>query len=64
MSENSNDFLDFYLIVFCFLIAVDFRMMMLEEEQIYVQTKQFIEEMAKERWGLVKPGEIILKPSE
>jgi len=37
---------------------------MLEEERIYVQTKQFIEEMAKERWGLVKPGEIILKPSE
>lgn len=36
----------------------------LKEERIYVQTKQYIEEMAKEKWGLVKPGEIILKPGE
>ena len=38
--------------------------MALEEERIYVQTKKYIEDMAKEKWGLVKPGEIILKPSE
>lgn len=35
----------------------------LEKERIYVQTRQFIEEMAKDRLGLVKPGEMILKPS-
>ena len=34
----------------------------LEEKRIYVQTKQFVEEMAKSRLGLVKPGEMILKP--
>lgn len=38
------------------------RQVALEEERIYVQTKQYIEKMAKERWGLIKPGEIILKP--
>ena len=36
----------------------------LEEQRIYVQTKQYIEELAKERWGLVKPGEIILTPEK
>lgn len=36
----------------------------LEEERIYIQTKQFIEAMAKEKWGLIMPGEIILKPSK
>jgi cell division protein FtsB len=36
----------------------------LEEERIYVQTKQYIEEMARERWGLVNPDEIILEPGE
>lgn len=34
----------------------------LEEKRIYVQTKQFVEEMAKSRLGLVKPGEMILRP--
>lgn len=36
----------------------------LEEQRIYVQTKQYIEEMARERWGLVHPGELILQPEE
>lgn len=36
----------------------------LQEYKIYVQTKQFAEEIAKERLGLVKPDEILLKPSK
>ncbi len=36
----------------------------LEERKIYVQTKQYIEEVAKEKLGLVMPDEILLKPSE
>ena len=36
----------------------------LEERRIYVQTKQYIEEVAKEKLGLVNPDEIILKPRE
>lgn len=35
----------------------------LEEHRIYVQTKQYIEEVAKQKLGLVKPDEILLKPS-
>ncbi|MDE7156566.1 MAG: septum formation initiator family protein [Lachnospiraceae bacterium] len=34
----------------------------LEAQKIYVQTKQYIEEMAK-KLGLVYPDEIILKPA-
>lgn len=34
----------------------------LEHKRIYVQTKQYIEQVAKEKLGLVKPGEIIIKP--
>lgn len=34
----------------------------LEEQKIYVQTKQYIEEMAK-KLGLVYPDEIIFKPA-
>lgn len=34
----------------------------LEERKIYVQTKQYIEEVAKEKLGLVKQDEILLKP--
>ena len=34
----------------------------LEERKIYVQTKQYIEEVAKEKLGLVKQEEILLKP--
>lgn len=36
----------------------------LEQEQIYVQTKEYIEKMAKEKLGLVYPDEILLKPSK
>ncbi len=36
----------------------------LEEYRVYVQTKQYIEKIAKEKLGLVNPDEIILKPSE
>lgn len=35
----------------------------LEERQVYVQSKQYIEEVAKEKLGLVNPDEILLKPS-
>lgn len=34
----------------------------LEEQEIYVQTKKYIEEIAKTKLGLVKPGETLLKP--
>lgn len=34
----------------------------LEEERIFVQTKQYIEQVAKEKLGLVNPDEILLKP--
>lgn len=36
----------------------------LEEYRIYVQTKQYIEEVAKQKLGLVRPDEILLKPSK
>ena len=36
----------------------------LEENRLYVQTKQYIEEVAKEKLGLVNPDEIILKPNK
>ena len=36
----------------------------LEEYRVYVQTKQYIEEVAKQKLGLVKPDEILLKPSQ
>ncbi len=36
----------------------------LEAQRIYVQTKQFIEEEAKAKLGLVNPNEIVLIPSE
>ena len=34
----------------------------LEEYRIYVQTKQYVEQVAKEKLGLVKEDEILLKP--
>lgn len=37
---------------------------LLEERRIYVDTKQYIEEVAKEKLGLVNPDEILLKPDE
>ncbi len=36
----------------------------LEERRVYVQTKQYIEEVAKEKLGLVNPDEILLKPAQ
>ena len=35
----------------------------LEERRVYVQTKQYIEEVAKQKLGLVKADEILLKPT-
>ena len=35
----------------------------LEEYRVYVQTKQYIEESAKQKLGLVNPDEILLKPA-
>lgn len=35
----------------------------LEEYRVYVQTKQYIEEVAKQKLGLVMPDEILLKPA-
>lgn len=36
----------------------------LEEYKIYVKTKQYAEEVAKEKLGLVNPDEILLKPGK
>lgn len=36
----------------------------LKEDKIYVKTKQYAEEVAKEKLGLVNPDEILLKPTE
>ncbi len=36
----------------------------LEEYRVYVQTKQYIEKIAKEKLGLVNKDEILLKPAE
>ena len=36
----------------------------LNEYKVYVKTKQYIEEVAKEKLGLVNPDEIILKESD
>lgn len=38
------------------------RAQQLEEQRIYVQTKEYIEKVAKEKLGLVNPDEILLKP--
>ena len=35
----------------------------LKQYRVYVQTKQYIEEVAKQKLGLVKPDEILLKPN-
>ena len=36
----------------------------LEEYRIYVQTKRYIEEVAKQKLGLVNPDEILLNPKK
>jgi len=35
----------------------------LSEKKIYIQTKQYIEEVAKDKLGLVNPDEIVLRPA-
>jgi cell division protein FtsB len=40
------------------------RSKLLEQNRIYVQTKQYIEKIAKEKLGLVNPDEILLKPEQ
>ena len=36
----------------------------LEQYRIYVQTKEYVEKVAKEKLGLVKQDEILLKPEQ
>lgn len=36
----------------------------LEEYRVYVQTKQYIEKVAKEKLGLVNKDEVLLKPAK
>ena len=36
----------------------------LEAQQIYMKTKQYIEEMARRKFGLIKPGELLIKGDE
>lgn len=36
----------------------------LEEYRVYVQTKEYIEQVAKEKLGLVNKDEVLLKPIE
>ena len=36
----------------------------LDEREIYIQTKQYVEEIARDRLGLVYPGEILLIPTQ
>ena len=36
----------------------------LEEYEKYVQTKKFVEEMAKDKFGLLYPDEILIKPED
>ncbi len=43
------------------LLAEEERQKQLEEETAYRQTKQYIEELAREKLGLVKPDEILLR---
>lgn len=40
------------------------RALQLEEKRVYVQTKQYVEKIAKEKLGLVNKDEILLKPEE
>lgn len=36
----------------------------LEEYKKYVQTKKFVEEVAKDKFGLLYPGEVVFKPED
>ena len=42
----------------------DARTAQLEEYRVYVQTKQYVEKVAKEKLGLVKKDEILFKAEE
>lgn len=44
--------------------AEEERAAQLEEYRVYVQTKQYIEKIAKEKLGLVNKDEVLLKPAE
>ncbi|MCH5272277.1 MAG: septum formation initiator family protein [Lachnospiraceae bacterium] len=46
------------------LLLEEERQRLLEEESAYRQTKQYIEELAREKLGLVKPDEIILREED
>lgn len=36
----------------------------MEKQKAYQKTKQYIEDLARQKFGLVYPGEFILKPEE
>ena len=36
----------------------------LSEQQVYIHTKQYIEELARQKFGLVKPDEVLIKGKE
>ena len=36
----------------------------LDEYKVHVKTKQFAEEVAKEKFGLIYPNELVLKPEK
>lgn len=40
------------------------RSMSLDEYKKYVQTKKYVEQIAKEKFGLIYPDEIIFRPTE
>lgn len=44
------------------LAAEQARTTELEEYRVYVQTKEYIESAARQRLGLVSPGEVLIKP--
>ena len=44
--------------------AEEDRKLQIEEYRKYTQTKKYVEEVAKDKLGLVNPGEIIYKPVE
>ena len=45
-------------------IKEEARAAQLEEYRVYVQTKQYVEKVAKEKLGLVKKDEILFKAEE
>ena len=45
-------------------IAAEARSEELDEREIYIQTKQYVEQIARDRLGLVYPGEILLVPQQ